>query len=507
MNNQPLRVIEVEFSSPQLDVIESNAQFNLMHCGVGSGKTYVIGCRNLIFAKRFPHVRGFIGANTYNQLSKSTLVGVFKFWGELGIKKDIDYVVGVKPPTHFKIYGEPLENYKNTISMSNGKLIFLGSLENYKMLDGMEFGHADLDETKDTAEEAVREVITARLRQPGMWLLKNGEITDDETLALAEGLEGYNPLSIYTSPAKTDWLADWFELPKYFDEISEVIFDKDNYFRKRRGNKLVVIASSYHNEHNLPAGYIQSKLVEPNAHNKHRINMLVYGSPIGKVGNEYYNCFDRLTHVKEVVMPPNCVTHFSFDFNVVPYITLGCYKIWWKQDVQRWHVHKFDEVCLPPPNNTTEHLCARAISLHEQNITNGLFIYGDKSGKNRRTNNKEHDFDVIFRMFRRWTGDPLNSDKSLSDRVVNNMSVKVRKEFMNKVFYGSLPIDFTMSPRCVNTIKDCEYLQEAPDGGKIKPKDSNGAEKYGHCSDEMEYFFVSAFKQYLKHQTSQQNAA
>lgn len=505
MNNLPAtnnkiesRTVTVEFSEPQLDIIHSIAQFNLMHCGVGSGKTYVIGCRNFLLAKHFPHVRGFIGANTYNQLSKSTLVGVFKFWGMIGLKKDIHYVVNTKPPAHFKIYGEPLENYRNTISFENGKLIFLASLDNYKMIDGMEFAHADLDETKDSKEEAIQEVISPRLRQKGMWIDKHGNIIGDEELAILQGLEGYNPLSIYTSPAKTDWLSDMFNLPLYYDEITSCIFDAGCYFRKRTEDKLIVIASTYFNEHNLPKGYIENKLIGPNKHNKHRVDMLVFGSPIGKVGNEYYTQFDRYKIVKEVAVPPSLVSHFSFDFNVVPYITLGGYKIWYKKDVQRWHVHKWTEICSPPPEHTCEHLCNKAITLHDHELKWGLFIYGDKSGKNRRTNSVEHDFDVIFRVLWKYCGDRLGSDKSLSDRVINTIAPKTRKDFMNKIFFGSLPIDFTISPKCVNTIKDCEFLQEAPDGGKIKPKDKNGAEKYGHCSDEMEYFFTSAFNEYLK---------
>lgn len=493
------RTVELQFTEPQLDMILSTAQFNLMHCGVGSGKTYVIGARNAIYAKLYPHVRGFIGANTYNQLSKSTLVGVFKFWGEIGLSRDRDYVVGIKPPEHFVIIGEPLESYKNTISFANGKLIFLASLENYQTIDGMEFAHADLDETKDTKEEAVREVVTARLRQKGLWLSKDKRsIITDEVMAIDEELEGFNPLNIHTSPAKVDWLSDWFNLSKYYDKISEVIFEKGNYFRMRDGNYFVVIASTYHNEHNLPAGYIQNKLIEPNKHNKHRINMLVYGSPIGKVGNEYYNTYDRMEHVKERVCPSNVAVHLSFDFNRGPYITLGAYKTWYNKEDEVWDVHKFDEICLPPPFNTTEHLCDRALQRFEPILHNGLFIYGDYSGKNKGTRSMEDDYDIIFRKFKRYISDRQISNKSLSERVSTNKPIVKRKEHMNRIFYGSLPIRFTISPKCVNTIKDCEFLQEAPDGGKIKPKDKDGNEKYGHCSDEMEYYFTSCFNQYFK---------
>ena len=488
MNSKPniqSRVVEFEFSDPQLEILESTAQIKLFHAGVGSGKTHIIGADNLILAINYPHVRGFIGANTYSQLSKSTLVGVFKLWASFGIIRDVHYVVNIMPPPDYKIYGERLERYNNTISFKNGKLIFLASLENYQAIDGIEIAHAHLDETKDTPEEAVKEVILARLRQKGLWLDKFGKITTDES----QGVVGYNPLSIFTSPAKVDWISEWFNFPKYFEEINATIFEEGNYFRKRIRDKLVIISSTYHNAHNLPAGYIESKLIEPNAHNQHLIHMLVYGSPLAKAGNEYYNTFDRMRQVKDVEMPNNIPVHIGFDFNRGPYITSGLYKVWYKSDVNRWHIHKFDEVLLPPPHNTTEHLANKLIELYGHKFTHGVFYYGDYSGFNKRTNSVEDDYDIIRRVLAKYL-------HNTSDRVIVNDRVVKRKEFMNKVNYGSLPIDFTMSPKCVKLIADFEFVKEGPDGKKLKSKDKDGNEKYGHTSDETEYVFTSLFEQY-----------
>src|SRR5690606_13650101 len=153
------------------------------------------------------------------------------------------------------------------------------------------------------------------------------------------------PLNIYTSPAKERWIADMFSLQDYFDEINASIFDKGNYFRKRIGNKLVVIASAYFNEENLSPGYIQ-RMIDANSANPDLIKMNVFGYPFGKDGGEYYPRFDRLKHVKDIATPENCAVTISFDFNRRPYITAGLYKAWYKQDVGRWHVHRFGEVCL-----------------------------------------------------------------------------------------------------------------------------------------------------------------
>lgn len=491
-NPQNIKVIELEFSDPQLDIIESTADLSLFLAGTGSGKTHTIGADNAIYARKFPHVKGFIGANTYQQLSKSTLAGVFKFWEEkIGWKRDIHYVVDRIPPEGFKRYGPPLKSYQNTISMANGKLIYLSSLDNYSVIDGQEFAHASLDETKDTAEEALREVIFPRLRQPGLYINENNAIVTENPFGT---YRGFNPCKIYTSPAKTDWLYLMFDLPQYYEQIAQHIFSKDDYFRKRIGNKLIIISSSYHNEHNLSPGYID-RIIEANKHNKHLIDMLVYASPMGKTGGEYYTTYDRMKHVKDIVYPEKIATHIGFDFNRRPYITSGLYKIWLDKEEKRYKWHKFAEVCLPPPFNTTEHLCDKIIELWGHELKTGLFYYGDYSGKNSRTNSVENDYDVITRKLAKYL-------HNTSDRVIVNEPVVQRKEFMNKLMYGSLPIDFTCSPKCINTINDFEFLREAPDGGKLKQKvkDDNGQlyEKYGHCSDETEYVATSAFYDYYK---------
>lgn len=494
-NIQNIKVVELEFTDPQLDMIESTAQLSLFHAGVGSGKTYIIGARNAIYARKYPHVRGFIGANTYQQLTKSTLVGVFKFWGQVNLKRDVHYVVDRQPPAHFKIYGEKLKEYKHTISFSNGKLIFLGSLENYAAIDGQEFAHADLDETKDSPEEGVTQVILPRLRQVGLWLNHKNEIVTDFEEAITNGYNGFNPLNIHTSPAKTQWLSEMFDLPKYYEQIAQHIFSKDDYFRKRIGNKLIIISSTYHNEQNLPKGYIEEKIIKPNAHNPNKIDMLLYGSPIGKSGNEYYTTYERNKHIQDIPYPANLPTHIGFDFNRRPYITSGLYKIWFNKEDSRWKFYKFDEVCLVPPHNTTEHLTNRILELYSHELKHGLFYYGDYSGNNSRTNSIEDDYDVIRRVFAKYL-------HNTSERVIVNQPVVKRKEFMNKIMYGSLPIDFICSSKCKNTINDLEFLKEGPDGGKLKQKvkDDNGKmyEKYGHCSDETEYVATSAFSDYYK---------
>ncbi len=239
---------EIKVSNPQEEILLSTKQRNLCMSGQGGGKSHTGGILSADFVINYPHVRGFIGANSYSQLSKSTLDRVFNVWKDtFGWMKDREYVAGVIPPKHFKVIGAALKSYDNTICFNNGAVILTASLDNYKVIDGTQFAWAILDETKDTAEEAVKEVITGRLREKGMWV-KDGVIYTDEKIANEMGAESWNPLYVLTSPAKVPWINEWFELSDKYEEISKRIFSKTDYFSLTTEDKQVVIYSAYHNE-------------------------------------------------------------------------------------------------------------------------------------------------------------------------------------------------------------------------------------------------------------------
>ena len=480
--------IQIEVSKPQLEILNSTEPFNLFLAGVGSGKTHLMGIISADFVVNYPHVRGFIGANTYGQLSKATLSRIFEVWEDtFGFRRDVDYVVDITPPNHWMLYGARLKEYKNVITFNNGCTVFVGSLDNYKVIDGTEFAWALLDETKDTKEEAVKEVITARLRQSGIWI--DGKDNIHTKLNSEYDLVGYNPLYVFTSPAKVDWINSWFNIDDCIEEVSKKIFEEDEYYVQKRNTKCVVISSTFHNEHNLPIGYIQSRM---KVWDKNMIDMLIYGSPIAKSGGEWFSRFNRLKHVRDVKYNPNLPLHITFDFNVVPYMTLLI------AQYERMEGHNelrfLQEYCLESPENTTEDCCLQFLYDYG-NHKGGLFYYGDPSGRARSTVSKtaRHNYEVVEDVLRR----KLNNN---SNRVLNSAPSLARcRDYCNRLLNDAFNVEILVSPTMRNLLADFEFLKEDVNGGYVKKKYSDkhtgtSYEKYGHCADAWRYLVVAMFE-------------
>lgn len=489
------REIRIKPTRPQYDILVSQKQINIFLAGQGSGKTFCAGIISGIMITKYPNIHGFIGANTYMQLSDSTLYRIRTVWREdfgwteySKFNPKGNYVVDIQPPTHFNTQGHEYDTYYGKICFQNGTVIYKGSLDNYKAHEGKEFGWAILDETKDTKEEAVKEVIIGRLRERGM---------------TNESGEPWNPLFIFTSPAKVQWINEWFSLEKFSTEITTSIYSSDTYFRQEIENKFVVISSTYHNEQNLPENYIENQKL-----NMHRglQDMLIYGNPFSQSGGEFYKCFNRIKQVK-----PNPITnghhhfykaglplHITFDFNVHPYMTCNV----WQMDGKK--ATQIDEICLSNPNNTTPTVCKEFIRRYQGHEA-GLFIYGDPSGDHedtrveKRTEEKYNDFVLIRNALAQFK--PALRIDSAAPPVV------MRGNFINTIFEKNFEgIEIIIGDNCKNTINDYQYLKEDADGRKFKEKVKDpqtlvSYEKLGHTSDANDYFICWVFRsEFTKYQ-------
>jgi hypothetical protein len=483
--------LEQEFSDPQMDIFESVATINLFLAGVGSGKTHLDGLISKRLISDFPECKGGIFANTYDQLNTATLLRIRDYWATTGMTEWTKenptgvYVSGKEPPIQWKLCKRNFDRFNNIISFCNGGLIFTGSLDNAVMHSGKEMAWSILDETKDSKEEDVKEIILARLRQPGMYLVKG--IVKNK----GDQNQQWNPLYISTSPAKTPWIAEWFELEKDITEISATIFSDKTYFKKSFNDKFVTISSTYHNAHNVGINYINNILSN---NTKEKGKSLIFGHPFTVTGGEFYSSFDRLKHVSNFKYNPDIPLHLSFDQNAVPYNSCGISQITGKDGI--WYLNFIDEIALENPRNSTEEVCEEFM-MRYPNHKSGLYYYGDASGRNRTTMNKEfkHHYEVIEYKLRNYLVN--GSDRTL----IKNPALVKRRDFVNLMLENKLPIRIGVDESCKRIIADLMYTKQALDGGKDKhivtDKDSGEKyQKYGHFGDLIEYELVELFKAY-----------
>lgn len=483
--------IEQQVSKPQKAILKSTASINLFMAGIGSGKSHLNGIKAYQFITQFPECTGFIGANFFDQLNTSTFFRIREYWKSIGVtewSKDNPagmYVVGKQPPAHFKTFKHNFESYHNIVSFINGAVLFIGSLDNATAHEGKELAYAFLDETKDTDESDVKEIILGRLRQKGMYLV-NGKLSHTGTID-----QQYNPLYITTSPAKSDWINEWFTLEKYIEEISSLIYSDKTYFHKEFDNKCIVISSTYHNVHNVGINYINNVLAN---NTEERGKALIYGNPFATTGGEFYSSFSRVKHVGHFKYDPSLPIHISFDQNVVPYNSAGISQVKKVGDI--WYCTFIDEIALQNPRNSTEEVCEEFM-LRYPNHKAGLFYYGDASGRNRSTLNKDfkHHYEIIEYKLRKYLNN--RSDRTL----LSNPSVVSRRDFMNLLYENKLPIRIQFDESCKYMISDMMYTKQALDGTKDKhivtDKDTGEKyQKYGHFGDLIEYQLVELFKNY-----------
>jgi hypothetical protein len=161
-----------------------------------------------------------------------------------------------------------------------------------------------------------------------------------------------------------------------------------------------------------------------------------------------------------------------------------------------WEVWFIDEITLENPRNSTEEVCEEFM-MRYPNHEAGLFYYGDASGRNRSTMNKDfkHHYEIVRYKLRRYLNN--RSDRTL----YKNPSVTKRRDFVNLIFDQKLPIRIRMDESCKKLIADMMYTKQAMDGLKDKhivtDKDTGEKyQKYGHTSDCLDYQCVELFKQY-----------
>lgn len=246
--------IQIELTNPQLAFMQDPHKFAAFVAGVGSGKSFIGShwAKNKLATE--PKARGFIGANTYNQLRNATLTTFFQTLEQF----DIPYKY----------------NMQRNLITAAGREIYAYSLENFETIRGIEIGWFWIDESRDTKEAAFK-MLLGRLRDKH-----------------AKKLEG----RVTTSPFGFNWLHDHFAGEKKTNDFG------------------LVQGSSYDNIF-LPPDYLATL---QGSYDEKMFQQEVLGHFISiAIGQVYYN-FKRATHVRACVYNPNYPLLVGMDFNINP---------------------------------------------------------------------------------------------------------------------------------------------------------------------------------------------
>lgn len=130
--------------------------------GVASGKTYTGSQFAIRMIREHPEATGFIGANTYDQLSQATLRELFYWLDTYGFQWVIDCI----PPAEWGVK-KKFKSYRNILSvLYKGKVvtIFTRVLGDGNPLRGVEFSWYWIDETRDTPQ-MTHDIILSRMRE------------------------------------------------------------------------------------------------------------------------------------------------------------------------------------------------------------------------------------------------------------------------------------------------------------------------------------------------------
>lgn len=153
---------EVSLAPWQMVALHNPFEHFAMFCGIATGKTYTGSHFAIQHIQNYPNLTGFIGANTYDQLSQATLRELF-YWLD---HYQYEFVVDRKPPDSWGL-GRQFKQHKNLITVKTPggcTPIFTRTLSKGNPIRGIEFSWYWLDETRDTPENT-HDILLSRMRE------------------------------------------------------------------------------------------------------------------------------------------------------------------------------------------------------------------------------------------------------------------------------------------------------------------------------------------------------
>lgn len=154
----------VYFHSQQIKFCYSKQRVKCLIAGRGWGKSTEIALTTYEWLRKMPRGKVFLASTTFEQIENSTLPAVRDKWAELGLKENIHYVVGKRPPENWKTPYKPPKKFDRVITFWNGFTIQLLSAERINARRGGSFDAGIIDEAAFIKFSAFKTVFSASIR-------------------------------------------------------------------------------------------------------------------------------------------------------------------------------------------------------------------------------------------------------------------------------------------------------------------------------------------------------
>ena len=436
-----------------LPLIKDDSRYLILYGGRGSSKSDFVS--KLIIYKMLndSKFRGLLIRNTFSTIKDSSYESVKKAVYEMGLDELFKFTIA------------PLE-----ISCHNGAKLLCRGLD----------------------EVAKIKSVNANF----MWVEEDIPKTEGEWISISSGLRSVESKvqEIWTINPETEghYQDNWFWKKWFANNPTEKSFQ--NTTTIKRGNREVKLSYTVHHSTYKDNKWLTSDyragleaLKEKNPY-----YFTIYADGLWGIRNSsglYYKLFNRGKNVySNIKYNPDLPIYVSFDFNVIPYMSATV-----------WQISGLTASCIEelrtmtPQNNTAG--MAREIIRKYSSHQSGFFVMGDATGRARTTQTEEgvDNYSILMSALRQF-----NPQLRVP---IRNPSVVNRGNFINTIFDEQKDgIEIKISDKCVYLINDFMFGKEAPDGSKLKEKETRDGqtyEKYFHLSDSCDYLICEVFNKYF----------
>lgn len=424
----------------QNDFLKSRLYCVAAFGGIRSGKTFGGAEYAFIRVVTNPETTGFIGANSYKQLSQATLVEFKNRLVAAGFVEGVHYVFGKRPPNNWD-YTTKFEYHDGIYSFWNGAQVVTRSLDNYDDIRGSKFGWVWIDETRDTKFAAFT-MLEGRLSCP-----------------LSHALE----IRITTTPNGYDWLYEIFDTGSLINDPSA----RDNYGFFELDTEL--------NKFNPPGFYERIK----SSYTDELAQQELKGKRINVTKGRVYKTFTD-ANIMPCAYDPSSPILLTLDFNNEP----GVAGMWHRYNLpSRGNTYyKFDEIFIESDSDTWAVMAEFKARYGEHQ--SGVIAYPDASGGQRTANAKHTNHSIVKQALGSMSGFSMRKRG-------RNPAVSARVESTKKMFCDAKGrMRAFVDPSCKNTIRDYRQVVWKPGTNEIEKVTSDEVKRMlTHLSDGDGYMF------------------